>query len=158
MFGGFIQLRFGEASEDLLFTSTLQIAQPVWRARQAPQGVTFAFLRDYIGAGCWGLSPARAHQPVSWDHQESKQEPVSSEARRGKSGFSHQYKNNSNSEGKKIQVNRHGVRDKRDPRDVCSSTTRSITLPPKGISFPGTVGFHSFTAPGGTWSLSREIK
>lgn len=84
MFGGFIQLRFGEASEDLLFTSTLQIAQPVWRARQAPQGVTFAFLRDYIGAGCWGLSPARAHQPVSWDHQESKQEPVSSEARRGR--------------------------------------------------------------------------
>lgn len=31
-------------------------------------------------------------------------------------------------------------------------------LPPKGISFPGTGVFHSFTAPRGIWNPSREIK
>lgn len=150
---------FGEMCEDQLFPSAVQTAQPVWRARQPLQGATFAFLKDYTV----GIEPCSS--PPAWQGLKIQlglpgEQAGASEHRGKKRGscFSHLCKNNSDFEGEKIQVKRHGVWDKRDPGDVCSCTARSIVLLPKGKHSQGLRCFYSFTTPRGFWNLSREIK
>lgn len=96
--------------EDQLFPSAVQTAQPVWRARQPLQGATFAFLKDYTV----GIEPCSS--PPAWQGLKIQlglpgEQAGASEHRGKKRGscFSHLCKNNSDFEGEKIQVKRHGV-------------------------------------------------